>query len=99
MGLFRGTVQEKTDINDEVLVNNMMASTIASANAYLNANLASATPELKAIYASNLNQILHGHAALTELAIKKGWEDPYISPPEQLSNAYTKAKSTVQDDG
>jgi len=98
MSLFGETVQENTDINDEVLVNSMISSTTAGANAYLNAALISTAPELKAMYSSSLNQYLQGHAALTELAIKKGWEDPYDSPTQQLSNIYKKAKSTVKDD-
>src|SRR5690554_1680356 len=98
MGFLSEKVQESTDINDEVLVDNMMASSTASANAYLNAALSAATPELRAMYSSSLSQILQGHAAVSELAIKKGWEDPYSSPTQQLSDIYKKAETTVQND-
>lgn len=99
MNLFGETVQKSTDINDEVLVNSMIPSAMAGANAYLNAALISTAPELKAMYSASLNQFLQGHAALTELAIKKGWENPYDSPVRQLSTVYKKAESTVRDDG
>ena len=99
MGILGETVQENTDINDEVLVNNMIASATAGANAYLNAATTSSTPELRAMYTSSLNQILGGQAALTELAVKKEWEKPYDPPSLQLSDAYNKSKSTVRNDG
>lgn len=98
MGFLGEKVQENTDINDEVLANNMLASSTASANAYLNSALTAATPELRAMYSSSLSQILQGHAAVSELAIKKGWEDPYTTPTQQLSQMYKKAESTVRND-
>ncbi|MTI83081.1 MAG: spore coat protein [Firmicutes bacterium] len=88
--------KEATDITDEVIANNMLASASASANAYLNATIACATPELRAMYGSSLNQILNGHSALTELAVKQGWEKPYNSPTQQLSDAYKKSNNTFE---
>jgi spore coat protein CotF len=88
--------KEATDITDEVIANNMLASASAAANAYLNATIACATPELRAMYGSSLNQVLNNHAALTELAIKQGWEKPYDSPAQQLANAYKKSNGTFQ---
>lgn len=84
-----------TDINDEVIVNNMLASAKGAANAYLNATISSSTPELRAMYGSSLNALVGGHTALMELAIKKGWENPYSSPSQQLTDAYNKSKSTT----
>lgn len=83
------------DINDEVIANNMMGSAAASAQAYLSATMTAPTPELKAMYSSSLNQVLGGHTAVTELAVKKGWEKPYHSPSEQLSDVYNKSKNTL----
>ncbi len=99
MGIFTETVQHNTDINNEVLVNSMIASATAQANAYLNAATACATPELRAMYKSSLNQILDGQAALTGLAVKKEWEKPYADPTQQLSDVYTKAQATIRNDG
>ncbi len=98
MDLFGKTVQDNTDINDEVLANNMIASATAGANAYLNAATTCATPEIRAIYTASLNQILGGQAALTELAVKKEWEKPYSSPTQQLNDVFQKAQSTVRND-
>lgn len=88
-------VKNATDINDEVIANNMLASSKASANAYLNAAVACATPELRAMYSSSLSQILNGHSALMGLAVKRGWEKPYDTPNQQLSDAYNKSKFLV----
>jgi spore coat protein CotF len=89
-------IKNNTDINDEVIANNMLASSKAAANAYLNATVACTTPELRAMYSSSLTQILNGHSALMELAVKRGWEKPYDSPNQQLSDAYSKSKITVR---
>ncbi len=84
-----------TDINDEVIANNMIASSKAAANAYLNATITCSTPELRAMYGSGLNQVVGGNAALMDLAIKKGWEKPYNPPSQQLTDAYNKSKTTT----
>jgi len=96
MSSFLGNrAKNMTDINDEVIADNMLASAKAAANAYLNATMASTTPELRAMYGSNLSQVVGGHTALTELATKKGWENPYKSPAQQLTDAYNKSKTTT----
>ncbi|WP_053956439.1 spore coat protein [Inediibacterium massiliense] len=96
MASFLGNkIKDNTDINDEVIANNMIASATAGAQAYLNATISSATPELRAMYSASLNQMVGGHTAITELSIKKGWEKPYNSPSEQLSDAYSKSKNTL----
>jgi spore coat protein CotF len=77
-------VQKTTDINDEVISGNMLASAKSAADAYLNATMTSTTPELRALYSSSLNQVVGGHSALTELNINKGWINPY-NPPNNNS--------------
>jgi spore coat protein CotF len=89
-------VQNTTDINDEVIAGNMLASAKGAADAYLNATITSTTPELRAIYASSLNQVVGGHSALTELNINKGWIKPYNPPTQQLSDVVTKAEATIE---
>jgi len=88
-------VQNTTDINDEVIAGNMLASGKSAADAYLNATMASTTPELRALYSSSLSQVVGGHSALTELTINKGWIKPYNPPTEQLSDAVNKAETTL----
>ncbi|WP_129596118.1 spore coat protein [Anaerophilus nitritogenes] len=96
MASFLGNrVKNMTDINDEVIVNNMLAAGKGAADAYLNATMTSPTPELRAMYGSSLNQVVVGHTALMELAVKKGWEKPYNSPSQQLTDAYNKSKTTT----
>jgi len=43
-------VQNTTDINDEVIAGNMLASAKGAADAYLNATITCTTPELRALY-------------------------------------------------
>ena len=89
-------VKNTTDINDEVISGNMLAAAKSSADAYLNATMTSTTPELRALYASSLNQVVGGHSALTELTINKGWNKSYDPPTQQLSDVVNKAGTTVQ---
>lgn len=88
-------VKNRTDINDEVIANNMLASAKGAADAYLNATIASSTPELRAMYGASLNTVVGGHTALMELAVKKGWENPYDSPSQQLKDAFNKSRTTT----
>lgn len=89
-------VQNTTDINDEVIAGNMIASSKSAADAYLNATMASTTPELRELYSANLNQVVAGNSALTELTINKSWNNPYNPPDQQLSDVINKAETTVK---
>ncbi|GKX65186.1 spore coat protein [Inconstantimicrobium mannanitabidum] len=89
-------VQNTTDINDEIIAGNMLASAKSAADAYLNATMTSTTPELRAIYSSSLTQVVTGHSALTELNVNKGWINPYNPPTQQLSDIVNKTEMTVK---
>lgn len=95
MTLLSNIVQNTTDINDEVISHDMLAGSTGLANAYLNAALTSATPELRAMYSSSLSQVIAGHSGDLELAINRGWENPYISPNQQLSDSYKKSQTMI----
>ncbi len=97
MSILGNQVKERTDISDEVIANNMIASATAGANAYLNATLASPTPEFRAMCEDSLQQILTGHAQLAKLIVDKEWDDPYEAPEDQLLNALNKSKLVVED--
>lgn len=88
-------VQNTTDINDEIIAGNMLASAKGAADAYLTATMTSTTPELRALYSSSLNQVVGGHSTLTELAVNKGWSKPYDAPSQQLSDMIDKAETTI----
>lgn len=98
MGIMSNMTKNNTDINDEVIAGNMIGSAKSAADAYLNATMTSSTPELRAIYASSLNQIIGGHSALTDLAINRGWVSPYNDPSQQLSETFSKSQTTVDTD-
>jgi spore coat protein CotF len=96
MASFLGNmVKGTTDINDEIIAGNMLASAKGAADAYLNATMTSTTPELRAVYSSSLNQVVAGHSALTELTVNHGWEKPYNPPTQQLSETYRKSTEIV----
>lgn len=89
-------VQSTTDINDEIIAGNMLASAKSAADAYLTATMTSTTPELRAIYSSSLTQVVGGHSSLTELNINKGWINPYNPPAQQLSEIVHKSETRVK---
>lgn len=89
-------VQNSTDINNEVIASDMLAASAASANAYLNASLTSPTPELRAMYSSSLSQVVSGYCALADLSINRGWEKPYDTPVQQLSETLSKSKTLIE---
>ncbi len=95
---FSNMANENTDVNDNVLVSNMLASSELAANAYLNATLLCSTPELRAIYSASLSQIIAGHGAVTELAVNNGYTSPYASPTNQLADAYHESKTVTEKD-
>ncbi|MDF2882312.1 MAG: coat domain protein [Clostridiaceae bacterium] len=88
-------VQNTTDINNEVIAGSMLGAAKSAADAYLNAAMTSTTPELRALYSANLNQVVGGHSSLTELTVNKGWIKPYNPPSQQLSEVVNKAETTV----
>lgn len=96
MTLLGNIVQNTTDINDEVISHDMLAGSKGLANAYLNAALTSPTPELRAMYSSALSEIVAGHSGNLELAINRGWENPYTSPVQQLSDIYSKSQTVIE---
>lgn len=93
---FTNKLKDSTNISDEVIANTMIASASAGATAYFNFGMASTTPELKAMYLANLNQVLGGHTAIMELSVEKGWENPYDSPSKQLLDVYNKYQETIE---
>jgi len=97
MSLFAGNVMKHgTNLTDEIIATTTLASAQAAANAYLNAAVTSTTPELRAMYSAGLNEVLGGHTALVDLAIRKDWEKPYSSPSQQLSETYNKSRSIIE---
>jgi spore coat protein CotF len=84
-----------TQMNDKTIVNDALMASKAAAGAYLTASLESATPELRTLYTSNLQQILQGHASMTDLAIAKDWYKAYDAPDQQLSDAIKHSENTI----
>ncbi len=96
MSFLENRAKDSMDLSDEVIAKTMLTSSMASATAYLNALLTSSTPEVRALYASSLSQIISENAALTELGVKREWGHPYSEPREQLSAVYGKVESAMR---
>lgn len=75
-------------LNDAVIANDMIAGAKGMATGYLISALEAATPEVRNLFMTNVNQIVQSHQALTELAVKKGWYKPYQAPLEQLQDTF-----------
>jgi spore coat protein CotF len=92
---FGNKAKESMNLSDEIIAKNMIFSSSGGATAYFNALMASSTPEIKAMYAANMNQIIGGHSALIELSVNRQWGNPYTSPKDQLSNVYSKTMQQI----
>lgn len=84
---------DKFEVGNEVIAMDMLSGTKAAAAAYLTAALESATPELKAMYSSSVNEMLKAHSELTDLAVDKKWYRPYDRPEQQLADVYKHSVS------
>lgn len=94
--LIGNIVKSTTDIDDEIILTNMLATSKGTATAYFSAAMSSITPELKAMLSTALTQIMSGHSMLTELAVKHGWERPYNTAAQQLADVYTHSVAQQQ---
>ncbi|MDF2674098.1 MAG: hypothetical protein K0R09_2366 [Clostridiales bacterium] len=88
-----GNDKNALQMGNEVIVMDMLSGTKAAASAYLTAALESATPELKAMYSSSVNEMLKAHSELTNLAVEKKWYKPYDKPEQQLADVYKQSVS------
>lgn len=88
-------VAKNTDLNNQTIANDMLQGAKGAAQAYLTATLESATPELRSLYSNSLEQVVAGHAALTNLSINRNWYKPYDMPDQQLSEAVKQSQNVV----
>jgi spore coat protein CotF len=80
---------------DETLAFNAIASTAASANAYLAATLEATTPEVRRLFAEYTTQSVMANEVLNNLAIKKGWVSPYETPVNQLQSSVKNSQLAI----
>ena len=93
--LLNALMQDKTELTDQTIANDMLASSKMAANTYLAALLESSTPELRTMYSNSLNQVLAGHEALVSLAINRDWYQPYKTPDEQLVETFDQSQKLI----
>ncbi|MCK8817137.1 spore coat protein [Natroniella sulfidigena] len=96
MGNLMSSLVNGDNLKDQTVANDMIAGSKSAATAYLSAILESSTPELRSMYTDSLNQILAGHAALTDLAVNKDWYKPYDMPEQQLSEIFNQSQQLVE---
>lgn len=94
--MIENLIKSNTEIDDKLIALSMISSATSAASLYLNSALTSSTPELRAIYAASLTQMVEGHTALTELSISKEWVKTYDKPIEQLKCAYDESKNVIE---
>ncbi|HHX24995.1 MAG TPA: spore coat protein [Thermoanaerobacterales bacterium] len=95
------TVKEKlgqriTKLSDQTIANNSLTMRSSASSAYLLATLKASTPELKQLFSAHLTQIVSEHTALMQMAINKGWLNPYEKPELQLLKAIDKSREIVE---
>ena len=83
-------IKGNINMDDKLIAMTMLSSAKTSADLYLNSTLTSTTPELRALYAASLTQMVEGHTALTELCVNKEWLKPYTTPSGQLACSYNE---------
>ena len=81
-----------TKLTDQVIANDALLGLKGVCTAYLGGTLESATPEVRRMWSEYLTQSVQAHEAMTALAIKKGWYNPYINPDEQLTEAFEQSE-------
>ena len=95
--MIENLIKGNADIGDKEIILSMISSAHGASDLYLNSTLTSSTPELRAIYAASLTQMVEGHTALTALGINKGWIKPYDKPIQQLTCAYHESKKVIDE--
>lgn len=90
--------EDNFKITDDVIANDTLMGLKGAAAAYLGATLESSTPEIRRMWSSYLSQVVMEHEAMTALAIKKGWYNPYLSVPEQVSTAFKASEWAMNHD-
>lgn len=98
MDALKNLVAKKAaNISDKTVANDSLAAKAAASNAYLNAALEASTPELKQLFSTNLTQMMGEHAALSQLALNKGWMNPYDEPDKQLLQTFNHSKDVLEN--
>lgn len=92
--MFLDKLKDAADLklDDQVIANDALMGLKAAATAYLAATLEAATPELRRMFSEYMSQCVMAHEALTSLAVKRGWYQPYLKPDEQIVQAYQQSQ-------
>lgn len=89
--------KKAANISDETVANDALAAKASASSAYLKATLKASTPELKQLYSANLTQMMGEHAGLSQLALNKGWMNPYDQPEKQLLQTFNHSRQVLEN--
>jgi similar to spore coat protein len=91
-------VSEATGLKpeDEVIAQGLLAGAKMKAMAYCTALLESATPEVRHLLQTHLQEALAGHERMVHLAVKRGWYKADASPEDLVQQAIQLAQPVLQ---
>lgn len=82
-------------LNDRIIAMDILASSIAAANALCAASTVAGNPDLKRLYKEFLQDALMGVDTLETYTADQGWIKPFASPDEQLQLTLEHADEVV----
>lgn len=94
-GMIESVKAAKKQMDDRSIATDMLMGMQSAATAYFMAVLESATPELRSMFRSALNQVLDEYTAFSDLALNRSWVKPYEVPHQQLVEAYRNSQAVV----
>lgn len=81
--------------DDWVIALGAMSTAKMKAIAYSTAAVESASPDLRHLFTTHLNDALAEHERWTKLAVDRGWYKAYASPEELLRQAVNDARAVM----
>ena len=91
-------VSEATGLkpDDAVIAQGMLVSAKMKSTAYTTAICETASPELRHLLTTHLNDSLAGHERMTKLAEARGWYKAHSEPAELVRQAIKQAQPVLQ---
>lgn len=98
MATVMGAIGEATGVkpDDSVIAMGAIGAAKLKAGFYLTALLESASPELRHLFQTHLQDTINEQHRWADLAIKKGWYKACGTPDDLLQDAYKKAQQALQ---
>lgn len=82
--------------DDRVIAESLLTAAKVKATAYCAAVLETASPDLRHILMTHLNDALAEHERCTQVAVQRGWYKAYASPDELVGQALRDARNVLE---